>query len=206
MAMGIIKKTTHRMVAGLLVLFSAATLFAENAAHSEYEVKAAFLYNFAKFVEWPPDAFQKTGGHVVIGIYGSDPFGNTLDDVLEGKTIQDKEIVLKHVSNLDQASDCQILFVGASKESNLDEVLSTTQKLPVLTVSDINQFAQRGGVVGFTVEDNRVRFSINEKVAEKSGLKISSQLLKLAKTVISRLPPITRYVWSPFKIIPFAQS
>jgi len=186
----------------VLCVTLAGPMVAESISSREYEIKAAFLYNFAKFVEWPPDAFQKNPGHFVIGILGPDPFGSDLDDLLEGKTIQDKSLVLKRIAIPQDATSCHVLFISSAKEEELDSILIALKGLPVLTVSDMDQFIQRGGVVGFTLEGKKVRFSINTKVADQAGLKVSSQLLKLAKTVISRLPETTTFAWLPFKIIP----
>ena len=184
----------------------AGSVFAEPLAPTEYEIKAAFLYNFAKFVEWPADAFRKEPGALVIGILGNDPFGHDLDDALEGKTIQDKKIVLKRVSDWEQASECNVLFVSASQEHDVEGLLNVIKKLPILTVSDMGGFAQRGGVVGMMVEGNKVRFNVNTKAANAAGLKVSSQLLKLAKRVISRRLEKILYVCLPFATIPSAGS
>jgi len=198
-------KSNLKFVLGFSMLAMSA-VFAETSAPTEYQIKAAFLYNFAKFVEWPPETFQNTSGSFVIGILGHDPFGSDLDNLLNGKTIQDKTLVLKRISDIHEASDCNVLFISSSKESELEAILGALKGRPVLTVSDIDQFVQRGGVVGFTVEDRRVRFSINTKVADADGLKISSQLLKLAKTIISRRLENMKYACLPFKPIPSVRS
>src|SRR5258708_569261 len=157
-------------------------LQAQPAAPTEYEVKAAFLYNFAKFVEWPSRARPNKGDAFVIGILGQDPFGKDLEDQLNGKAVQDKKLVFIRLSNFQEASGCQVVFISSSKADDLGTILGTLRGPPVLTVSDMDRFVQRGGMVGFPIEDNRVRFNINLAAADQAGLKISSQLLKLAKT------------------------
>ena len=170
------------LLAGLLIPIDGA-LQAQSVSPSEYEVKAAFLFNFAKFVDWPREANPNPGASFVIGILGDDPFGKALEDQFNGKIVQDKKLVFMPLSGLQQASGCQVLFISASETDNLVTILGKVQRPPVLTVSDIDQFIQRGGMVGFTMDQNRVRFNINLAAADKAGLKISSQLLKLAKTV-----------------------
>jgi hypothetical protein len=162
-------------------------LHAETNALSEYDVKAAFLYNFAKFVEWPPEVFKNSGDSFVIGILGDDPFDKNLEAELNGKTVQDKKLVFKRLLNLQEASDCQVVFISASEEDLLSAILAKLQGSPVLTVSDMKRFIQRGGMVGFSLDKNKVGFNVNRTVAEGAGLKISSQLLKLAKTIVKTI-------------------
>jgi hypothetical protein len=169
-------------LAGLLIS-TYGGLPAQPTSPTEYEVKAAFLYNFAKFVEWPPEATPKAGGSFVIGILGQDPFGKDLEDQFSGKSIQDKKVVFTQLSGLQEAAGCQVVFISASETDQLGTILGTLRTPPVLTVSDMDQFIQRGGMLGFTIDKSRVRFNVNLTAAEKAGFKISSQLLKLAKTV-----------------------
>ena len=158
-------------------------------APTEYQVKAAFLYNFAKFVNWPPDAFKDSGDTFVIGILGTDPFGDAIEAGLKGKTIQGKSLTYKRLSGPEEAAGCHVVFVSESERKGLHEILSTLQKQPILTVSDMKGFAEKGGMIGFVLEQKKVGFHINQAVAEKSGLKISSQLLKLAKNIEVRPVP-----------------
>jgi len=190
-----------------LFFFISNLVFAEAPASSEYEIKGAFLYNFAKFVEWPPNAFEKNADSFVIGILGHDPFGSTLDEILDGKTIQDKKLVLRRLNHIEEAAACNVLFISASKQSELPIILASLNQYPVLTVSDMPGFIEHGGVVGLSVENKKVRFGINVKAADSTGLKVSSQLLKLAKTIISkRHVDLSTYVWLPFEIIPSKRS
>jgi hypothetical protein len=153
------------------------------ATPGEYQIKAAFLYNFAKFVEWPSGAFEDSSSPLVIGILGDDPFGSSLDQVTKGKTVDGRRITIKRFPRIREVESCQILFVCSSESSRLARAIESVKSAGVLTVSDIDRFAQRGGIVGFTMDDNKVGFEINVNSAQKANLKISSKLLKLARVV-----------------------
>lgn len=149
-------------------------------AASEYQVKAAFLYNFAKFVDWPGDAF-KSGGPFVIGVVGDDPFGSDLDDTVSGKSIDDRRIEVKRFKRVSDIQSCHILFVCRSEKSRVDKILDKVSGSRTLTVGDMGQFLQRGGMINFIMEDQKVRFEINADSAQRAGLKISSKLLQLSR-------------------------
>lgn len=150
---------------------------------TEYEVKAAFLLNFARFVEWPAD---KASGPFVVAVLGHDPFGPALDRAFEGSGIAGRPWEVRRAARLEDVARSQILFVSRSEESRLEAILAALRVTPVLTVSDIPGFAERRGMIGFRVEERRVRFDINPVPASESRLRISSQLLKLARIVSSR--------------------
>jgi hypothetical protein len=157
--------------------------YAEDRAPTEHEVKAAFLYSFAKFVEWPPDAFGGDDKPFVITILGDDPFGEILEAAVRGKTIRDRRLVVRTVARAEDADGSQILFIGDSETEQLPRILKLVDRAAILTVGDMDHFAERGGVVNFRMENNRIRFEINLVAAERARLKISSQLLKLARIV-----------------------
>ncbi len=148
----------------------------------EYQVKAAFLYNFAKFVEWPAEALSEDPSFV-IGILGEDPFGRLIDEAVAGKTVRDKPIIVKRFSKIEDTGSAHILFISDSEVGNVSRIVKQMSRAPVLTVSDINRFAERGGMVQLETEQSRVRFAINVAAVERAGLKPSSQLLKLARIV-----------------------
>ena len=152
---------------------------------TEYEVKAAFLLNFAKFVEWPPKAFREAGAPLVIGILGENPFGETLSQLAEGETAQGRPIEIRQIKGPDESNNCHILFLSRSVAGQTDDILQRLQGLPVLTVSEKDNFVRRGGVIGFALVDKTVRFDINAKVAETIQLKISSKLLAVARSVVN---------------------
>jgi uncharacterized protein DUF4154 len=155
------------------------------AAPTEYQVKAAFLYSFAKFVQWPDDAFSKPEEPFVVGVLGDDPFGSVLDDTLAGKTVLNRPVVIKRFGKVEDVR-AQILFVGSSERRDLPRVLKSLRGRAILSAGETEDFAENGGIVGFKTKDRRVRFEINLSRAEEARLRISSQLLKLATIVSSR--------------------
>ena len=154
---------------------------------TEHEVKAAFLYNFARFVEWPPSA-GAANQPFIVAVLGDDPFGATLDRTLAGKTLEARPIVVRRLASLDEAVRVHILFVGTSDRAQVARVVRTLSGTHVLTVGEMPGFAELGGMIGFRTERRRVRFDINVAQASRAGLKISSQLLKLARIVGSDRP------------------
>ena len=156
---------------------------------SEYLIKAGFIYNFAKFVEWPSAAFAQPDSPIVIGVLGTDPFGSVLDRLVQDKKIGQRGFVVrrykwgKDLKDLKDLRDCKILFVSASEKAHADEIIQLVKWLPILTVGETPGFAERGGVIRFTVEDNRVRFEVNVDAAHQADLNISSRLLTLAKII-----------------------
>jgi hypothetical protein len=156
---------------------------AESPAPTMHQVEAAFLFNFAKFVTWPDDAFQRSGSALIIGVLGEDPFGTVLEETIRDKTVMGKKLAVKRFVRIHDAMNIHILFLSSSEESQLLPMLKALEKTTVLTVSDMDQFAERGGMVAFTVEDQKVHFNVNVDAVERAGLKMGSQLLKLARIV-----------------------
>ncbi len=163
-----------------LLVFLSTGAYAAAEPRSEYEVKAAMLYNFARFVDWPQQALGQPSEPLVLGVLGPDPFGGILDDTLRGVTVNGRPIVVRRFAGVADLKVCHILFISSSEVKSLPLVAQVFEKSAVLTVSDIDRFATRGGMIGFTLDGNKVRFEINLDAAEKAGLKISSKLLKLA--------------------------
>lgn len=149
---------------------------------SEYQVKAAFLYNFAKFVEWPPKRDGKASDQLVLGILGKDPFGDEIRTI-EGKRVKDKTLRVIRADSLDELQNCDVIFISASVNAKLPGILKKLRGRPVLTVSDTPGFANRGVMINLFNLENKIRFEINPVAVERAGLKISSQLLKLARIV-----------------------
>jgi len=153
---------------------------------SEYLIKAGFIYNFAKFVEWPANAFAQPDSPIVIGVLGTDPFGNTIDRIVEDKKVGTRGFVVRRYKwskELKDVKDCKILFISASERAHMDEIVESVKGLPILTVGETPGFAERGGVIRFTLEGNRVRFEVNVEAAHQAELNISSRLLTLAKII-----------------------
>ena len=149
----------------------------------EYQVKAAFLFNFAKFVEWPPQAFKGPGDPISICVIGHNPFGSMLEEAVHGKVVEDRPLVVHQLSDPRQVSGCHIVFVSMPERKLLRPILKELSAGGVLTVGETEGFTAEGGVVNFKVEDNRVRFEINMNAAGRQKLRISSKLLSLAQVV-----------------------
>jgi hypothetical protein len=167
----------------LCIAVSGVVAGAESPAPTMHQVQAAFLFNFAKFVTWPDDAFQRSENSLIIGVLGEDPFGAVLEETIRDKTVMGKKLAVKRFVRIQDAVNSHILFLSSSEESHLPHILKVLEKNTVLTVSDMEQFGERGGMVAFTVEDQKVRFNVNVDAVERAGLKMGSQLLKLAKIV-----------------------
>ena len=150
---------------------------------TENEVKAAYLYQFGKFVDWPEGASANSGNDFAICTLGVDPFGRVLDQIISGRSVQGRKVVVKRLSNVNDASDCNILFVGSSEQNRTPEILKAVQGKGILTVGDKEGFVTQGGMIQFQIEQNKVRFEINLPAVERSNLKVSSQLLKVASVV-----------------------
>lgn len=151
---------------------------------SEYEVKAAFLFNFAKFVEWPEDSFADSYSPIVIGILGQDPFSGALDHTIGGKTVNGRALMVKRLAQGQDARACHILFVCSSERKRLSQILASLGGTSVLTVSDMDDFAYAGGIINFVLENSKVKFQVNATAAARARLRISSKLLTLARKVI----------------------
>jgi hypothetical protein len=167
----------------ILFLIPPFNLRAQQPKASEFEVKAAYLYNFGRFVQWSPAAASAKGSSFPICVFGQDPFGAILDTILSGESIDGKAVVAKRVSKAQDALDCRVLYISASEDSHLKEILAGLDKAGVLTVSDIPQFSQRGGMIQFVVVANKIRFEVNLTSAQDAGLTLSSDLLKVAVAV-----------------------
>ncbi len=169
----------------LLFLFAAARqpAGAQSRTVGEYEVKAAFLYNFAKFIAWPDKSFADPGAPFAFCVLGADPFGRTLDDALQGKTIGSHPVTLARLQDATEARRCQMVFVSSSESRRLPEIEDRLRGASVLLVGDFPGFADAGGALQFIIEDNRVRFLINTDAAQRAGLRLSSKLLSVARVV-----------------------
>jgi hypothetical protein len=163
----------------LLGSFGIPCLRVSAQAPNEYRVKAAFILNFARFIEWPSDAYGG-GSWLVVGIVGDDPFGGSFDQ-LNGNIINGKRIAIKHLKATDYLKGCQILFVSSSERGRLGKILESVRGGSVLTIGELTQFNQAGGVIKFVIQDDKVRFEINTGAAGQARLKVSSKLLALSK-------------------------
>jgi hypothetical protein len=194
------------MVAAVLclVLLTALNAQAEpsSAQYKEYEVKAAFIFNFLKFVDWPKEKMADDPNQITIGIIGKDPFGSAVD-IFKGKTIEDRKVVAMRFEGLEQLNklaesdknerleaikNCHLLFICSSEQKQIREITDIVDKHAVLTVGDTEQFIESGGIINFFMEEGKIRFDINLAAAKKAGLEMRSQLLRLARKVIKDEP------------------
>jgi YfiR/HmsC-like len=170
-------------VIAMLALLHIPVLEAQQPKVSEYQVKATYLYNFGRFVQWPPNATTAKGDSFSICVLGQDPFGPSLDSTLAGETLDGKPLAAKRISTPRDAGECRILFISSTEENHLKEILAALDESSILTVSDMPAFSRRGGMIQFVLEGGRVRFEINLAKAETAKLTLSSELLKVATTV-----------------------
>lgn len=162
-----------------------ATSRAEPEPPAEFKIKAAFLLNFAGFVEWPPGAFASAADPIVIGIYGADPFGVFLDRLLESEMVCGRTLVVRRFAPGATPAGCHILFISESEARSLGAVLQRVRRQPVLTVSNLSGFTQNGGMIQLLTERGRIRFQINQRAAESVGLTLSSRLLRLSRNPVN---------------------
>lgn len=183
-----LRRASSRLVAPLaaVIAFAAPVLDAAEAGGKltrEYDLKAAFLFNFAQFVEWPPEAFPEAGTPFVIGVLGEDPFGRSLDEIVANEAVRNRKIVVRRYRNVQEISTCHILYIGGSEASSLSRILPQLDGRHILTVGETDLFTTYNGVIQFLVVESRLRLRINVEAARMAKLSISSQLLRQAEIV-----------------------
>jgi len=147
----------------------------------EYQIKAAFVFNFALFTQWPDSAFSDPKAPFVVAVIGDDPFGPALQQVMCGKCIQGHPITVKHLDSPSEIPGCHLLFVPATEDDHLDDIFNAIGNQPILTVGETSKFLWDGGIIQFLIEDGKIRFEICPDAADKAGLRLSSRLMNLAK-------------------------
>jgi hypothetical protein len=160
----------------------AAVAYAETPPLPEYDVKAAFLFNIVKFIDWPSEAFASSSTPITIGILGQDPFGPILDRLVQGRVINQRRVIIRRASRVGDLKNAHLVFLSPSEASHAAEICATLQTGPVICVGDSEQTAPYV-TINFSVEAGRIVFSVNRGPAERTGMKISSKLLNLAKSV-----------------------
>ncbi len=156
---------------------------AESGVSKEGQVKAAFLFNFVQFVDWPAAAFPGPATPISIGILGDDPFGSYLEEIVRGETVKNRALVIRRSRELDELKTCHVLFIGKSESARVAAALAALGEASVLTVGDADGFCAAGGVISFFLQGNNVRFEVNMAAAQRKGLKMSAQLLRVSKIV-----------------------
>ena len=169
--------------AALLTLACANSMLPQESPPVEYQLKAAFLFNFAKFVAWPPDAFQSDKAPISLCVFRHDPFGAALDQVIAEKAINNRELLARRINNLPELKTCQLVFVSETEERQLPGILSSLKGASALVVGESADFAERGGAIQFFLENNKLRFAVNVDAIQRARLQASSKLLALARIV-----------------------
>jgi len=170
-----------RRAGAAVCLLAALSLHAEPPEASEHQVKAAFLMNFTKFVEWPAAAFRDPAQPITICVYGDDPFGPTLDQAVEGESVAGRRLAVDRIRRPPAPKACQVLFISRSEKDPAAIVAAAGPG--VLTVGDGDGFLRDGGVISFVLQGRHVRFDISVRAAAKASLVLSSRLLNVARTV-----------------------
>jgi hypothetical protein len=170
------------LLLGLLFFLCGSPALWSQTSMSEYQVKALFLLNFAKYVDWAPMAAPGTA--FVIDVLGQNNLADDLRNAAEGKSIGGRPIVIRHISSVDELGGCSILFVSSSENSQLPKILGKASTMPILTVGEDGSFLQKGGIINFTLRDGKIHLQINLKAARQVNLAISSKLLSVADTVM----------------------
>jgi hypothetical protein len=176
---------TRRAGLFLFVLFlcGALRLSAQTIISKEYQIKAVCLFNFAQFVKWPSGAFVNADTPFRIGILGNDPFGTFLDETVRGEKVDGHPLVIERYKNVEDAKDCQILFISQSEKEKIESILTDLKGRNILTVGDMEGFNKSGGVIRFFMQENKIHLMVNLKAAKNDRLSISSKVLRLAEIV-----------------------
>lgn len=170
------------VLSSLFVLMS-CKVSADTSRSLEYKVKAAYLYNFAKFIDWPKDVLNGSGKQTInYCIYGNDPFGHTIG-LIKNKTVKGHRVQVRYIKRGGDFGACHVLYLSEINPQVL-QIIASLKHSPILTVSDANQFAADGGCIGLTISAGKVRFNINAQAIKQAGLKVSAKLMELAEVVI----------------------
>ncbi|MBW4050104.1 MAG: YfiR family protein [Proteobacteria bacterium] len=173
----------RRCAASAAALLCAAGLLRAGpalAAPTAHQVEAVFLFYFTQFVDWPPGAFSAGDSPIVIGVLGDDPFGGALDQAVAGERVNGRRVIVRRLQRVADAMGCQIVYISASEAPQLPRILSALEGHGVLTVSSLDHFARRGGMIRFVLVHQHVRLRINARAARDAGLRLSSKLLSAA--------------------------
>jgi len=182
----VVRAGTNRLstlTAALGLLAVCPAMAQEPPKAPEYRIKAAFLYNFTLYTEWPPDSFPKSDSPIVLAVAGDDPFGSELDTAVRGKTVRGRAIEVHRISKAGDAPPCHVLFLSNDQARNLPQFLHRVEDRLPLTVGEADDFTRIGGAIRFFVEGNKVRFEVNTDALARARVKMSSKLLSLAKIV-----------------------
>ncbi len=158
-------------------------MYAQPAALTEYQVKALFLLNFTKYIDWPAEAFAETNSPITIGVIGENHFGDDLAKAVEGKCVNGRKIVILPLESDKDFCKCHILFISASEKKRVSDIVARIKSRPILTVGETDQFTRQGGIINFTKKEGKVRLEIDLSAAQSAKIQISSRLLSVADVV-----------------------
>jgi len=161
------------------LVFAAGT----SAAPSEHQVKAVFLFNFSRFVEWPPSAFSSADAPFVIGVYGRDPFGSDLDEVVRGESVNGRRLVVRRMQTVAETAGCHILFIPESERAQLGEILKVLKERSTLIVSDVDGVSRPGAMIRLVTQNDRIKLRIDAEATRAAGLIVSSKLLRASEII-----------------------
>jgi hypothetical protein len=180
--MPLLKKIAYSRLL-ILLIFCNVFFASAQITTREYQVKAVFVFNFSQFAEWPSQSFANPESPAVIGILGKDPFGPYLAETIVGENLNKHPFVIQHFTNVDDVSNCQILFINVDDKNKLKAILEKLKGKNILTISDANGFAKLGGIARLYTKDDKINIQINLEAAKEENINISSKLLKLAEIV-----------------------
>lgn len=174
------------LLAGLVCGIPDVAAYDQGGVSREYQLKAVFLFRFAQFVEWPNDAFAGPDAPMVIGVFGHDPFGSLLEQVVKGEKARNRVLITRRYQQPAEMADCHILFVPAPDDARLPELLEQVRGRPVLTVGETKDFPERGGMIQFVITGDKIRLRVNLEAVRAARLEVSSKLLMWAEIVGSK--------------------
>ena len=170
----------------IIIIFALSFGKAQGQQYTEYDLKSAYVFNFSKFITWPTSAFESTESDFKIVVFGSSPITSVLYKALKGRKIMGRNISIKVIYSIEDLEDAHILFVSKGMQKELKQVISKYENKATLVIGDVIEgFCQSGGIINFTEKSSKYRFEINNQAAQKTGLKISSKLLSLARIISS---------------------
>lgn len=167
------------LAAGVFLL--AAPIWADDAASVANKVKAGFLFHFVRYLEWPSQCFSSKNAPIVVCIIGKDPIAADIKEALSGQMVESRPLSVRQITDEADKGECHVLYICASEKKRLDKILEAQKSRKVFTVSDLEHFEEEGGMIALRRDGQNIRFRINQKQAEKAGLKVSSKLLQLSK-------------------------
>ena len=169
------------ILASAIVASGAAPEPAQSQAKSEYALKAVFLYNFCRFIEWPKSEFASPNDPIIIAVIGDDPFGHLLEEAIHGETVRGRSIKIQRYRNSDSIGHCHLLFISQSESRRMDTILAAVSGKSVVTVGETDAFLDQGGMIALTAERNRIGLHINPSLLRAANLDVSSKLLRVAQ-------------------------